>query len=48
MPNKKITFHVKDMDCPSEEQIFRMALEPLGNVAHLEFDIPKRTLEVYH
>lgn len=48
MFSKKTTFHVKDMDCPSEEQLIRMALEPLGNVAHLEFDIPKRTLEVFH
>ncbi len=48
MPNKKTAFHFKDMDCPSEEQIIRMALEPLGNVAHLEFDIPNRTLEAYH
>ncbi|MDQ8180375.1 cation transporter [Pelagicoccus sp. SDUM812005] len=48
MPNNKTTFHVKDMDCPSEEQIIRMALEPLGHVSQLEFDIPNRTLEVYH
>lgn len=48
MPNKKTTFHVKDMDCPSEEQMIRMALEPLGTVTQLDFDIPQRSLEVYH
>ena len=48
MPNKKTTFHVKDMDCPSEEQMIRMKLEPFDKVLQLEFDIPKRTLEVYH
>lgn len=48
MPNKKTTFRIKDMDCPSEEQMIRMKLESIEDVHQLEFDIPKRTLEVYH
>ncbi len=36
------------MDCPSEEQMIRMKLEPLSQVKHLEFDIPARKLEVFH
>lgn len=36
------------MDCPSEEQMIRMKLEPLNQVKHLEFDIPARRLEVFH
>ncbi len=36
------------MDCPSEERMIRMKLEGLTNIESLEFDIPGRTLEVYH
>lgn len=36
------------MDCPSEEQMIRMKLEPVAQVQHLAFDIPNRKLEVYH
>ena len=36
------------MDCPSEEQMIRMKLEPYDEVKQLSFDIPNRTLEVYH
>ena len=36
------------MDCPSEEQIIRMKLEDLTNIATLDFDLPKRQLTVYH
>ena len=44
----KSTFLVKDMDCPSEEQMIRMKLEHLSQVKYLEFDIPSRKLEVFH
>ncbi len=44
----KTTFSISRMDCPSEEQMIRMKLEGLTNVESLEFDIPARTLEVYH
>ncbi len=36
------------MDCPSEEQMIRMKLEPYKEVKQLSFDIPTRKLEVYH
>ena len=36
------------MDCPSEEQMIRMKLEPYKQVKQLSFDIPNRTLAVYH
>lgn len=36
------------MDCAAEEQLVRMALEPLPEVRALAFDLPGRRLEVYH
>ena len=36
------------MDCPSEEQMIRMKLEPYEQVKQLSFDTPNRTLAVYH
>ena len=48
MSINKTTFLIKDMDCPSEEQMIRMKLEALSQIKHLEFDIPARKLEVFH
>lgn len=48
MSINKTTFLIKDMDCPSEEQMIRMKLESLNQIKHLEFDIPARKLEVFH
>ena len=49
---KKMTvtiFKVKEMDCPSEENIIRMKLAELGDdIASLDFDLRKRTLAVTH
>ena len=45
---QKSTFHISKMDCPSEEQMIRMKLEPYKEVKQLSFDIPNRKLEVYH
>lgn len=45
--NKSI-FSITKMDCPSEEQMIRMKLAPYDQVKQLSFDIPNRTLEVYH
>jgi Co/Zn/Cd efflux system component len=36
------------MDCPSEEQLIRMKLEPLSEVKRIEFNIPDRRIVVYH
>ena len=45
---KESTFKVPGMDCPSEERIIRLALEPLDGVDALEFDLAERTLVVVH
>ena len=45
---KKTTFRIPKMDCPSEENLIRMQLESLKGIKNLEFDIPNRTLYVYH
>jgi hypothetical protein len=39
-------FRVADMDCPAEEALVRMALE--GQAHGLEFDLPARTVSVWH
>jgi Co/Zn/Cd efflux system component len=36
------------MDCPAEENLIRMKLDGQGAIAHLDFDIPKRELTVFH
>ena len=36
------------MDCPSEENIIRMKLNPIQEIKSLEFDIEKRMLTVFH
>ncbi|EAY24449.1 cation transporter [Microscilla marina] len=45
---KKTTFKISKMDCPSEENLIRMKLEGLGAIKSLDFDIPQRTLQVFH
>ncbi|MCU6501838.1 cation transporter [Rugamonas sp. A1-17] len=42
------TFLVSQMDCPSEENLIRMALQGLKGVTSLEFDLDKRRLQVVH
>ena len=45
----KTIFKVKEMDCPSEENIIRMKLGELGTaVVALDFDLRRRTLAVTH
>lgn len=36
------------MDCPGEEQMIRMQLQPLGSVKQIEFDLSDRLVSVYH
>ena len=36
------------MDCPSEENLIRMKLEDISAIQNLDFDIPNRTVTVYH
>ena len=42
------TYHVEKMDCAAEEQLVRMALEGVGGVRRLAFDLPARRLAVVH
>jgi Co/Zn/Cd efflux system component len=44
----KTTFKISKMDCPSEERLVRMKLERMASIQSLQFDIPGRTLNVYH
>ena len=45
--NKSI-FEITKMDCPSEENLIRMKLDGIANIANLAFDIPNRKLTVFH
>lgn len=45
---QKSTFTIPGMDCPSEERIIRLALEPIVEVDALQFDLDERTLVVVH
>jgi len=45
---QKSIFEISKMDCPSEENLIRMKLSEILNVAHLDFDIPNRKLTVFH
>ena len=44
---KKAIFQISQMDCPSEEQMIRMALANFSQIEQLEFDIPNRNLTVF-
>ncbi|RCL72500.1 MAG: cation transporter [Flavobacteriales bacterium] len=45
---KKSLFHIKKMDCPSEENLIRMKLDAHETIAKLDFRIEDRKLTVYH
>lgn len=45
---KKSTFHIPKMDCPSEESLIRSKLAGTSGIHHLEFDLHKRMLCIYH
>ncbi|MAN88168.1 MAG: hypothetical protein CL555_15525 [Algoriphagus sp.] len=45
---QKTTFKIPQMDCPSEENLIQMKLQTIRSIEHLEFDIPKRNLHVFH
>ncbi len=44
----KTTYHISQMDCSSEEGLIRMKLSTMDQIKRLDFDIPSRTLDVYH
>jgi len=41
-------YHIPGMDCPSEENIIRLAFQDLDIIHKLDFNIPERRLKVYH
>lgn len=45
---QKSTYKITQMDCPSEENLIRMKLDGISDIKHLDFDIPNRSLTVYH
>ncbi|TFV97276.1 cation transporter [Algoriphagus kandeliae] len=45
---EKSVFHISQMDCPSEENLIQMKLDGIEGIKNLDFDIPKRTLTVFH
>ena len=45
---QKSTYKISKMDCPSEENLIRMKLDNISDIKNLDFDIPNRTLTVYH
>lgn len=44
---KRSLYEISKMDCPSEEQLIRMALSKFGAL-NLQFDLPNRQLAVVH
>jgi len=44
---KRSLYEISKMDCPSEEQLIRMALSKFGAL-NLQFDLPKRQLAIVH
>jgi Co/Zn/Cd efflux system component len=44
----KTVFTISKMDCPSEETLIRIKLDGIKSIRNLDFDIPNRTLTIYH
>jgi len=47
-PLRRSVFLVPKMDCPAEESLVRTALDGADGVRSLEFDLPGRSLTVWH
>ncbi len=45
---KESLFVVPKMDCPSEERMIRMALDPVEGIEGMRFDLEARTVSVQH
>lgn len=45
---RRTVFHVPKMDCVAEEAIVRTALDGAEGIRRLEFDLPARSLTVWH
>ncbi len=44
----KTTFHIPQMDCPSEENLIKLKLDGVPEIKHLKFDLQNRQLTVFH
>lgn len=44
----KTVFKIQKMDCPAEENLIRLKLGEIKDIARLDFDIENRILTVYH
>lgn len=47
-PGQMSLLAIPQMDCPSEERLIRMALDPAQGVTALEFDLAQRQLRLHH
>ena len=45
---KVSTFHIEQMDCPTEERMIRNVLEPMKEIEKLDFNLISRLLTVTH
>lgn len=45
---QKTIFHIKEMDCPSEESLIRMKLDEIPEIVRIDVDIQNRTTTIYH
>ncbi len=45
---KKLKISIREMDCPTEENLIRLSLGALPGVSHLDFDLLNRILTVHH
>ncbi|GIZ51917.1 hypothetical protein NCCP691_19310 [Noviherbaspirillum aridicola] len=45
---RKTTFSIPKMDCPSEENLIRMALSGRDDIENLSFDLARRELQAIH
>jgi len=45
---QKSTFEISKMDCPSEENLIRMKLDPISGIKQLKFDLSDRKLTIFH
>ena len=45
---QKTIFHIKEMDCPSEESLIRMKLEEIPDIARIDINIQDRKTTIFH
>ena len=45
---KRTRYHIKDMDCASEEQLVRLRLQSIEGIERIEFDLGARRVDVFH